>query len=87
MSDRVWSSQQQAIFHWLSQAPYALTATVQEQIAEALAPTIRRQHLVVRARAGCLAADTLLSLNRSGKGFQTTIDRMVGQINHQPSMM
>jgi hypothetical protein len=43
-------------------------------------------HLVGRARAGCLAGDTRLNINRAGKGSPMTIEKVVGQLYGEPPL-
>lgn len=39
------------------------------------------QVLVIEAGAGCLAGDTIINVNRAGRGFESTIERLVMQFN------
>ena len=43
-----------------------------------------RGNLVVRARAGCLAGDTLISINRNGKGWSLPLAELVAKQNGLP---
>ncbi|PWT91209.1 MAG: hypothetical protein C5B54_05750 [Acidobacteria bacterium] len=65
---RVWSEKQQRIFGWFA----------------AFTTAVKPRHLVVRARAGCLAADTMISVNRAGRGWSLRIDELAAKFNNQP---
>ena len=51
-------------------------ASLQRQSAATQAP-----HVIVEARAGCLAAGTILNLNRAGRGFEYDIKRLTEQLS------
>lgn len=72
-TSRVWSDQQQVIFEWFEH-PLGIKSGHFNTV----------QHLVVRARAGCLAGDTYISINRAGKGWTLPIAELVAKANGIP---
>jgi hypothetical protein len=56
-----------------------------EQV-EAVRLFLAGESMVIDALAGCLAADTVVHLNRAGKGFRSTVERLVQQLHGQAPM-
>lgn len=48
----------------------------------AIAATKAQAHISVRALAGCLSGDTVININRAGKGSAIRLDRLVHQFNN-----
>jgi hypothetical protein len=76
---RQWSKAQEDIFGWFDGS---LPGAQYDDGCILLNP--ETEHLVVRARAGCLAGDTYISINRAGKGWSLPIAELAAKVNGVP---